>query len=148
MYTDALLGLSNEQAVTTSDVSEHTVDLGVAKNVGAGEQVYARVTVTANVTADGAATVNFQAIQSAAEDLGSATVIGQTGAIPKASLTAGKSFDIPIPRSFVNMPGQRYLGLNYEVGTGPLTAGKFSATIVLQGADSVSNSYASGFSVK
>lgn len=148
MYTDALLQLSSAQAVTTSDVSDNTVDLGVAKNVGAGEQIYVRVTVDEAATADGAATVNFQVIQSAAANLGSATVIGQTGAIPKANLAINKSFDIPIPRSFVNMPGQRYLGLNYEVGTGPLTAGKFSATIVLQGADSVSNSYASGFSVK
>lgn len=148
MYTDALLQLSSEQAVTTSAVSTNTVDLGVAKNVGAGEQIYVRVNVTEAADAVGAGTVNFQVIQSAAANLGSATVIGQTGAIGKAKLTAGASFDIPIPRSFVNMPGQRYLGLNYEVGTGPLTAGKFSATIVLQGADSVSNSYASGFSVK
>ena len=69
--------------------------------------------------------------------------------IGKASLTLGvRPIMLPWPRSWANMPGLRYVGLQYTVATGPLTAGKFTAALVLQGADSVSNWYASGYTIK
>jgi hypothetical protein len=152
MYTDALLQLSSAQAVTSTAFSTNTIDLLQARNIGAGggdnDALNVLITVDTTVTAAGAATVNFQVVTSANANLSSPTIIGQTDAIPKAALTAGKQIVVPIPRSFINVPGQRYLGVQYTVTTGPLTAGAFTASVVLQGADSVGNFYASGFAVK
>jgi len=148
MMTDALLQLSSAQAVTASAVSTNTVDLSVARDMAPGKQLYAVFTVDTTVTAAGAATVNFQIISSAAAALSSPTVLAQTDAIGKAELTAGRK---PIvvalnPSVLAAQPnGQRYLGVQYTVGTGPLTAGAFTCTIT----DSypADKAYASGFTV-
>ena len=149
MLTDALLQLSSAQTVTASAVSTNTVDLSQARDLGPGNGLYVAITVDEAATAAGAATVNFQVITSAAANLGSPTIIGQTDAIGKAELTLGrKAIVVPIPLAvLLAQPiGQRYLGVQYTVGTGPLTAGKFSAAIV--DADiSVNKNYPSGFSV-
>lgn len=146
MYTDALLQLSSSQAVTATAFSTNTIDLLQARDIGAGEQTHVLVNVEVAATAAGAATVNFQVVTSANANLSSPTIIGQTDAIGKASLTIGSQIAIPVPRSFINASGQRYLGLQYTVSTGPLTAGTFTAALVLQGVDS-RKTYANGFVV-
>lgn len=149
MMTDALLQLSSAQAVTASAVSTNTIDLGTARDLGTGGDLYAVFTVDTAATAAGAATVNFQVISSANANLSSANVIAQTDAIAKTDLTAGRK---PIvvcisPSALLSLPvGQRYLGVQYTVGTGPLTAGAFSATITDTVVD-VNKNYASGFTV-
>lgn len=149
MRTDALLQLSSAQAVTASAVSTNTIDLGEDRDIGSGRDLYAVVNVDETVTAAGAATVTVQVIASASSDLSNPTVLSQSGPIPKADLVAGrKPIVVPIaPGALTSLPiGQRYLGVNYEVATGPLTAGKFSATITDSQVD-VGKNYPSGFSV-
>lgn len=149
MLTDALLQLSSAQAVTASAVSTNTIDLGVARDMGTGRDLYAVFTVDEAATAAGAATVNFQVITSAAAALTSPNVITQTDAIPKTDLTlARKPIVVPLSPALLNsLPiGQRYLGVQYTVGTGPLTAGKFSCAIVDSIVD-VNKNYPSGFTV-
>ncbi len=149
MITDALLQLSAAQAVTATAVSTNTIDLGVARDVGNGEAMEIDITVDVTATAAGAATVNFQFISSAAANLSSPTIIVQTDAIPIANLAAGRK---PIrlvlsPQVLNALPiGQRYIGLQYTVGTGPLTAGSFTANVVKDGQD-VNKSYPSGYTV-
>jgi len=149
MITDALLLLSNAQAVTATAVSTNTIDLSVNRDVGPGESVEVDVTVDVTATAAGAATVNFQVISSAASNLSSPAIVAQTDAIPIANLTAGrKPIRIRISPHVLNaLPiGQRFLGLQYTVGTGPLTAGSFTAQIVHTGQD-VGKNYPSGYTV-
>lgn len=146
MLTDSLLQFSSAQAVTSTAVSTNTVDLSQARDLGPGEELNISISVDTAATAAGAATVNFQVITSAAANLSSPTIIIQTDAIPKASLTAGARFNLPIPHQTLTALGQRYLGIQYTVGTGPLTAGAFSATGVIDFAD-VQKSYPSGFTV-
>lgn len=151
MITDANLTLSASQAVTVTAFSANTIDLGQARDIGAGEELNIYVNVEQAATAAGAATVNFQVVTSANANLSTPTIIGQTDAIPKASLVVGLQIPIPVPRSVINQLGQRYLGLQYTVGTGPLTAGIFSAGVVIDAADQnavVKKNYPSGFSVK
>lgn len=151
MLTDSQLTLSVSQAVTASAVSGNTLDLNQIRDIGAGEELNIYVNVEVAATAAGAATVNFQVITSAAANLGSPTIIGQTDAIGKAALTLGSQIIIPVPRSFINKLGQRFLGIQYTVATGPLTAGTFSAGIVIDAPDNTAQmqkTYPSGFSVK
>lgn len=129
---DALLQLSAAQAVTTTAVSTNTIDLSQVRDMAVGRDLYAVIDVDASVTASGAATVTFQVITSAAANLGSPTVIAQTDAIGKAELTAGRRpISIALnPAILAAQPnGQRYLGVQYTVGTGPLTAGAFTCYI-------------------
>lgn len=150
MITDALLQLSTAQAVTASAVSTNTIDLSQPRDMGPGTSLYIAISVDTTATAAGAATVNFQLITSAAANLSSATIIAQTDAIGKAALVAGARLMIAVPDQTTvggAALGQRYLGVQYTVATGPLTAGAFSATAVLNYADVV-KAYPSAFTVQ
>jgi len=128
MIIDRNTLVSNAQAVTATAVSTDTIDLGALRDIGTGTKISAFVTVDVAATAAGAATVTFAVITSANADLSSATTLYTTSAIGKATLVAGyKVFDITIPRQLLS----RYLGLNYTVATGPLTAGAFTGGFVV-----------------
>jgi len=128
MILDRNTLVSNAQAVTATAVSTDTIDLGALRDIGTGTKISAFVTVDVAATAAGAATVTFAVITSANADLSSATTLYTTSAIGKATLVAGyKVFDITIPRQLLS----RYLGLNYTVATGPLTAGAFTGGFVV-----------------
>ena len=145
MITDKLLRVSTDQAVTSTAVSTDTIDLSVARDIGEGKKLIMNFAVTEAATADGAATVTFQVIGSTSADLSSPVVLGSTGAIGKASLTLGANIAVDI-NTLIGSKGYRYIGANYVVATGPLTAGKFTADIVETVQDG-RKFYASGFTV-
>lgn len=149
MILDAQNQLSSAQAVTASAVSTNTIDLGTSRDVGSGEPFYFVFTVDTTVTAAGAATVNFQIVTSAAAALTAPTVVAQTDAIGKAELVAGRRpIVLKVERQVLAAQpiGQRYLGAQYTVGTGPLTAGAFSCNGTLNPQD-VGKYYAAGYSI-
>lgn len=150
MITDALLLLASAQAVTATAVSQNTIDLGsLPRDIGAGEPLYLCITVDETVTAAGSATVLFGAVVSDNTDLSSGDTLAATGQIPKADLVAGrKPIFLPIPNNNLsaNPKGKRYFGANFTVGTGPLTAGKFTVNVVHTRQD-VSKYYPSGWTV-
>jgi len=141
MITDAFLRLSDGQALTTTAVSTNTVDLGVARDMGAGEDIYVYFTVP--VALAGGTSVTFQVITSAAANLGTPTVVGSTAAVATASLVAGYKTAVRINPS-VFATGQRYLGAQYTI-SGTYTSGTVTADVVHDIADF--KTYASGFSV-
>lgn len=125
MYVDALLMMSNAQAVTSSAASSSVIDTLAAADAY-GSLAWVHVAVQTAVTADGAATVQFEIQTSADEAFGSYDTLAITGAIGKATLVAGYrplSFQLPLGV-------KRYLRAYYTVATGPLTAGKFDCMIV------------------
>lgn len=132
MLTDAFLQLSTAQAVTATAVSTNTIDLGVARDIAPGKPMYAVFQTDVTATAGGAATVDFQVVSSAAANLSSPTVIADSGPVPVAQLTAGRRLmAVGIgPQVLTTAPnGQRFIGAQYTVATGPLTAGAFTCTI-------------------
>lgn len=124
MYIDKFLQVSTNQAVTVTAPSTDVIDFGQANpNVGLSDRSTMAVTVNVAATAAGAATVTF-VIQDSADNTTWADV-SSSGAIPKTALTAGYQLAMPMPTKL-----RRYCRLNYVVGTGPLTAGTFSAQVV------------------
>lgn len=154
MITDALLALSGSitgntvtgQTATgtdTSVLSTNTIDLQTARDLGEGGDVYGRFEVT--VAGSGGTSVEMQVIATDAANLtGNVTVIGTTGAIAVASLTAGARFACAInPR--LASKGQRYVGLRY-VTVGAVSAGAYYGDIGLEIQDG-QKFYGSGFAV-
>lgn len=124
MFIDKLLQVSNEQAVTSSAASTDVIDFGqVNPDIGMSDITSMVITVDESATAAGAATVTLSVQDSA--DNSSFADVAVTAAIGKATLVAGYQHVIPMPTKL-----RRYCRVYYTVGTGPLTAGKFSAQIV------------------
>lgn len=145
MLLDANLQLSNAQAITTTAFSTNTVDQGAIPMVQR-KPLYAAITVDQSATAAGAATVTFQLVSSASANLSSPTVLGSSDAIPISDLQAARK-PIFVKGAMTNMPaGHRYVGLQYFVGTGPLTAGAFTCYLT---DDDINTGavYAGGFNV-
>jgi hypothetical protein len=153
MIVDALLAVSgsitgntltgqNVFATNANVTSTNTVDLSQNRDIGEGQDLYGRVEVT--TAAAGGTSVEFQYI--VADDAAlttNVTVIGTTGAIVVASLTAGARFACKLnPR--LGSLSQRYLGMR-AVNVGANTAGAVYADIGVEIADN--KVYASGFTV-
>lgn len=105
------------------------LDSSVARNVGAGKQLYLVIQVDTAVTSAGAATVEFQLASDAQAAIavdGTASVHGKTAVIGKAALIAGATYVIPVGLEG-STPFERYLGVLANIGTAALTAGKINA---------------------
>ncbi|CNE70810.1 Bbp16 family capsid cement protein [Yersinia kristensenii] len=125
MILDKLLMFSESQAVTTTAASTDVIDLGPIKgtrrDIGVGTPIEFWATVNTTATAAGAATLSVQ-LQTSADNAAWATLYDSSPQ-PVATLKAGKwLLSTKVPQGVL-----RYLRVNYVVGTGPLTAGAFTA---------------------
>lgn len=129
MIIDYLNLFSDKQQVTASAPASFDLDLGPIKgnrrDIGVGHPLYLFVNTDVTAAAEGAATLNIQLQTS--EDGSTYTTLCESGAIPLANLVAGsRLLAAPVP-----MGVKKYLRVYYSVGTGPLTAGAFTAGLVL-----------------
>lgn len=126
MLIDALLVMSDAQAVTSSAAGSYYVDAlaaGDALNPGARIHV---VVNTLFVTGDSATlTVALQTDDNAS--FSSATTLLTTSALAATALTAGAVLLSAVIPTRV----ERYLRVYYTVGTGTFSAGNVDARIVL-----------------
>ena len=109
------------------------VDSDVVRDLGMGKQMYVAIQVTTAILSGGSATVAFELVSDAQAAIltdDTATKHGQTFAIPKAQLTVGAEFYIPIPPE--SPAYERFLGIISNVGTAALTAGKVNAFLTLE----------------
>lgn len=129
MILDKLLMFSEAQAVTASAASTDVIDLGpidgTRRDIGVGYPLELFVNVNTTAAAAGAATVNIQLQTS--PDNSTWTTLTSSGDLALSALTSGKR----VMSQKVPQGVQRYLRANYVVGTGPLTAGAFTAGINL-----------------
>ena len=146
MLIDSQNQFSAAQAVTStgSTASTNIIDLGVARDIGAAatDHLALLCQVVTPFTSGGSATLQAQ-FQTAPDNgsgaPGSWVTLAQSDAIPVASLVRGYRF---LPGG-VPGPTQRFVRLNYVVGTAAMTAGALTAGFVP--ALEVTTSYARGY---
>ena len=148
--TGAMTGVALGTGAAATAVSLSSIDLGTARDVGEGEDLFFMIHIVAAVT--GATSVQWDAIYATDDVLTTGVIVGgSTGAIPIASLTAGSVHTIsvnPVLRynaTTESSKGARYLGLRYIV-IGTATAGSYCGYITLNPQDG-KKFYASGFTV-
>lgn len=124
-------------------LSTNTVDLLQARDMGEGADLFGRFEVVTAFT--GLTALEMQIVTADDSDLSTnLTVIGTTGAVPVAQLTAGARFACDInPR--IASKGQRYMGARY-VPTGTGTAGALVGDIGAEIQDG-QKFYPNGFAV-
>jgi hypothetical protein len=128
MIIDSQNQFSSAQAVTStgSTAGSNVIDLGVSRDIGGAvtDQLMLLCEVVTPFTSGGSATLQVQ-FQTSADNSAWSTLV-QSDAVPVASLVQGYKF---LPGE---VPGgtQRYVRLNYVVGTAAMTAGAITAALV------------------
>lgn len=124
---DKFLQVSAGQAITVTAPSTDVIDAGATKaagigrDIGSGEPLYLEVSVATTMTGSGTLTI---ALQDSADNSTFADVLALP-AIAVASLTAGKTYYLPLPAGM-----RRYIRANYTITSGPFTGGTINAQIV------------------
>lgn len=128
MYIDKELLLSDTQVICNAgtELSTNTIDLGAAKNLAKGKQLY--VIVIIDVAIDTSTSINFQVVTDTVAALSSPTIQMETGAIAIASLTAGRA-PIVIPVGSALGTEERYLGMQYTLAGSNNVAGAVTAFV-------------------
>jgi hypothetical protein len=116
---------------TGSTVSTNIVDLGIARDIGGAvsDQLMLLCQVATAFTSGGSATlqVQFQTAPDNGSGLpGSWVTLAQSDAIPVAQLVRGYKF---LPGELPG-PTQRFVRLNYVIGTAAMTGGALKAALV------------------
>lgn len=147
MILDKKAEFSDAQSIVgvaaTAINSTNYIDLGSARDIGAGESLWLIVQIQTTVlAAGGAANVTFKLLQDTQADMasGSADTLWTSGAIAKATLVAGYRIAVRVPRTT-----KRYIRVTATPDTNDTTAGKIDAFLV-KDAD-MQTYYPSGFSI-
>jgi len=130
MITDINLRFSSDQALRGNAVSEDTIDLGVARDIGAGKQLYALFTVGVQIAGGGMTDLGIDIIVDDDPALGSPGILVTIPNIPVANLVPGFQVSVPIPPLDGVGLGVRYLGASYRCVGGNPNAGTITADIV------------------
>ena len=130
MITDINLRFSSDQALLGNAVSEDTIDLGVARDIGAGKQLYALFTVGVQIAGGGMTDLGIDIIVDDDPALGSPGIVVTIPDIPVAQLVPGFQVSVPIPPLDGNALGVQYLGASYRCVGGNPNAGTITADIV------------------
>lgn len=143
MITDKLLRVSEAQAVTATAVSTDTVDLSVNRDIGEGENLFVNFAV-GTAFAGGTSTAFEVIVADNAALSSNVTVVGSSGPVLTAALTAGASIAVRI-NPLLGSTGKRYFGTRYTV-VGTNSAGTVTADVV-HGIQDGRKAYTSGFAV-
>ena len=123
---DKQLEFSWEQEETTQATHVSTNDIDLSVHGDAHKPLYFEVKVIEAFTTGTSATGQFKLITDSDSAFGSAVTLYDSGALAVSVLVAGWKFRMPLPIGTV----ERYLRVQFIIGTGTMTAGSFSAYLV------------------
>jgi len=146
MILDGLLVFdASGTTITTTAVSTNVIDLGVARDLGIGDNPALKIAIYVNTTFTSTAAATLQVQVQGSTDNSNFTVMAESRAYAIADLVAGSKLlpiDLPAVGGAQALP--RYLRLNYVGGTATFTLGKLSAYLVLDRQDSMPPTYPPG----
>ncbi len=118
------------------------IDLGVARDIGHGQQVYLVIQVTELYASSGSALVNFRLRSDGVAAIHATTSSAhlETGPMAFALLTLGAQFVIALPMEGIAY--ERYLGVQVVVTGADLTAGDVNAFLTTEPTVKPTTSYA------
>jgi hypothetical protein len=129
MIYDTQTMFSDGQAITVSAPSTNIYDCGPVTDIGTGQEATVSAVVTEAFAASGSATLTISLQTASDAAFTSPVTLLTSDAISKVTLTQGyQAFFAVIPRGCL-----RYLRLYYTVTTGPMTAGKVTSSLSLDG---------------
>lgn len=129
MYIDAQCLLSSAQAVTAAANSTNVYDLGVTRNIGAGEDLYIFTKVDVAMTDTGSdSTIAVTLVTDDNASLSSTATIQTLYTFPATS-AVGTMYVTKLPTK-TNVPYERYIAVAYTPANGNLTTGSFTTGIV------------------
>ena len=108
------VGVWSGQNIQDTEVSDYSVDLGAAKNLSKGKQLYMVILIDTAFTH--VTSVNFQVVTDTGPTLPDPTVQIETGAIAIESLTLDR-VPIVIPIGSALGTEERWLGMQYTVAS-------------------------------
>lgn len=135
MILDNQTLLSDAQAITVTAASTNTIDLGpiaagIIRDIGKGIKIPLLIQVVEAFAAAGAATLVFELQVDDNSSFSSPKSVATTAAIGKAALVPGYQINLDyVPRG----TDEKFMRLSYTVATGPMTAGKVTAGVLLGG---------------
>lgn len=131
MILDVQAEFSDSQVVTASALSTNVYDQQpltrtTTRDLGSGSDSYLVIQTDTAATAAGAATVTITLESADNVGMTGSTVHATAGPFTIAQMAAGQTLTtLPLPYGAY----KQYVALRYNVSTGPLTAGAFSAFI-------------------
>ncbi len=133
MIFDQQTLLSDAQAITASAASTNIIDLGpinagFSRDIGKGNPIPLRVQVVEAFAAAGAGTLTVTLETDDNAGFASPAVVWTSPALAKGTLVPGY---VIVPEYIPRGTKEQFLRLNYTVGTGPMTAGKITAGVVM-----------------
>ena len=123
MFIDALGLFSDAQAITAQAASTNSVDLGSARNIGVGEDLYVAVNVDVAFTDAGSDSTLTVELQTDDDSAFGSPVTNTLFTIP-AVTAAGAAFFAKIQPDQLN---ERYARLRFTPNNGNLTTGSVTA---------------------
>lgn len=126
MFIDALNLFSDAQAITAAAASTSSIDLGSARDIGLGENLYIAITVDVAFTDAGSDSTLAVSLETD-DNSGFSSVASYALVTIPALAAAGSKYFVRISPAQLN---ERYAQLRYTPANGNLTTGSVTAAIV------------------
>lgn len=126
MIQDAQNQFSNAQAVTAAAASSNILDLGIARNLGVGENLFLIVDVIVAMTDTNSNSALRVDVETCSSSAFGTNAVAQTFTIPALSAIGYQA----VQRIQPGAVNERYVRLKYTPTTDNLTAGSFSSVFV------------------
>jgi len=126
MYVDAQLLFSDAQAITAAAASINYVDLGIARDIGTGENLYVVLVVDVALTDDSSNSTVAVILQTDSDSAFGTVATGQTLFTIAATAAIGTKY---IARIQPDGADDQYIRLYYTPANGDLSTGSVTAFI-------------------